>query len=148
MSQTLLRGASLICVLPLAACLTYTPLGDVTPARGAEVSATMAPLDARVGEITVHRVTHVMGRVTFADTDSIVIAGRQFTTETGSAYQSIGDLLTIPRPQLVEIKQKKVSTWKTAVAFGASGAAIAAILAGIGPLSGFGSGGGGGKPPP
>ena len=148
MSQTLLRAAPLVCLLPLTACLSYTPLGNVPPARGAEVSATVAPLDARVGELTVHRVTHVMGRVAFADADSVVIAGRQFTSEMGSAYQSIGDLVTIPRAQLVEIKQKRVSTWKTVVAVGATSAAVAAILAGIGPLSGFGGGGGDHKPPP
>ena len=139
--------ALLVCVL-LTACLSYRPLGNVTPARGAEVVATMAPLDARVGEITVHRVTNVQGRVAFADADSLVIAGTRFTSDAGTAYQSIGDLVTIPRTQLLELKQKRVSGWKTAIALGASGAAVAAILAGVGPLSGFGSGGGPPKPPP
>jgi hypothetical protein len=96
----------------------------------------------------VHHVTSVQGRVAFADADSIVIAGTRFTSEAGTAYQSIGDLLTIPRAQLLDLKQKKVSAWKTAVAFGASGAAVAAIIAGVGPLSGFGSGGGPPKPAP
>ena len=139
--------ALLVCVL-LTACLSYRPLGNVTPARGAEVVATMAPLDARVGEITVHRVTNVQGRVAFADADSLVIAGTRFTSDAGTVYQSIGDLVTIPRTQLLGLKQKRVSGWKTAIALGASGAAVAAILAGVGPLSGFGSGGGPPKPPP
>ena len=143
-----MRAALLGCLIPLSACLTYTPIGNVTPARGAEVVATVAPLDARVGEITVHRVTHIEGRVAFADADSIIIAGRQFTSEAGMPYQSIGDAVTIPRTQVLEIKQKRVSAWKTALAFGASGAAVAAILAGVGPLSGFGGGGGDHKPPP
>jgi len=77
-----------------------------------------------------------------------VIAGTRFTSDAGTAYQSIGDLVTIPRTQLLELKQKRVSGWKTAIALGASGAAVAAILAGIGPLSGFGGGGGDHKPPP
>jgi hypothetical protein len=105
-------------------------------------------MDARVGEITVHHVTHVEGRVAFADEDSIVIAGMRFTSETGTPYQSVGDQVTIPRVQILEIKQKHVSAWKTAVAFGASGAAVAAIVAGVGSLSGFGSGGGPPKPAP
>ena len=143
-----MRAAVLSCVMLLTACLSYTPMSNVMPARGAEVVATGAPLDARVGEITVHHVTNVQGRVAFADADSLVIAGTRFTTETGTAYQSIGDLLTITRTQLLELKQKRVSGWKTAIALGASGAAVAAILAGVGPLSGFGGGGGDHKPPP
>ena len=145
MTRGLVRAALLVFLIPVSACLTYTPIGNVTPARGAEVVAT---LDARVGEITVHRVTNVQGRVAFADADSLVIAGTRFTSDAGTAYQSIGDLVTIPRTQLLELKQKKVSGWKTAIALGASGAAVAAILAGVGPLSGFGSGGGPPKPPP
>ena len=144
----MLRATLLVCLMPLAACLTYTPVGNVTPSRGTEVVATFSPVDARIGEITVHRVTSVEGRVAFVDADSLVIAGRKFTSDAGTPYQSIGDLLTIPRAQLVELKQKRVSGWKTAIALGASGAAVAAIIAGVGPLSGFGSGGGPPKPAP
>ncbi len=143
-----MRVALLSCVMVLTACLSYTPLGNVVPARGAEVVATVAPLDARIGEITVHHVTRVEGRVAFADADSVVIAGRRFVSETGTEYGSIGDAVTVPRAQLLEIKQKRVSAWKTAIAFGATGAAVAAIIAGVGPLSGFGSGGGRPPPPP
>ena len=148
MTQLIVKAALLVFLIPVCACLSYRPLGDVTPVRGAEVVATVTPLDARVGEITVHHVTNVQGRVAFADADSLVIAGTRFTSDAGTAYQSIGDLVTIPRTQLLELKQKKVSGWKTAIALGASGAAVAAILAGVGPLSGFGSGGGPPKPPP
>ena len=148
MTQLIVKAALLVFLIPVCACLSYRPLGDVTPVRGAEVVATVTPLDARVGEITVHHVTNVQGRVAFADADSLVIAGTRFTSDAGTAYQSIGDLVTIPRTQLLELKQKRVSGWKTAIALGASGAAVAAILAGVGPLSGFGSGGGTTKPPP
>jgi hypothetical protein len=132
----------------LSACLTYTPLGTVSPARGAEVVARTAPLDARVGEITVHHVTSVEGRVAFADADSLVVSGLRFVSETGTEYRSIGDAVTIPHAQLLDVKQKRMSAWKTAVAFGASGAALAAIVAGVGHLAGFGSGGGNPKPNP
>lgn len=148
MKRRVVRTVLLILWVPLTACLTYKSIGNVMPVRGAEVVATVAPLEARVGEITIHRVTNVQGRVTFADGDSIVVAGTRFTSEAGTPYQSIGDLLTIPRADIVELKQKRVSGWKTAIALGASGAAVAAILAAVGPLSGFGSGGGPGKPPP
>jgi len=148
MRRVILRAALLGFTMPLSACLTYTPMGNITPARGAEVVATVTPLDVRVGEITVHHVTRVDGRVAFADADSLVVAGSRFISETGTEYRSIGDAVTIQRGQVVEIKQKRVSAWKTAIAFGASGAAVAAIIAGVGPLSGFGSGGGPPKPAP
>ena len=62
MRQSLVSAALLAFVIPLSACLSYTPLGNVTPARGAEVVATVTPIDVRVGEITVHHVTRVEGR--------------------------------------------------------------------------------------
>ena len=137
------------CVLPpLGACLSYTPLGKVTPARGADVVATVAPLEARVGEVTVHGVTRVEGRVAFADADSLVVAGTRFISQTGAEYRSIGDLVTIASAQVAEIRQRRLSPWKTAVALGAGGAAVAAIIAGVESLGGFGSGSGGGKPAP
>jgi hypothetical protein len=143
-----MRVVLLSCLAPLAACLAYTPLGNTTPTRGAEVVVRMAPLDARVGEITVHHVTRVDGRVAFADADSLVIAGSRFISETGTEYHSIGDAVTIRRAQLVEVRQKRVSAWKTGLAVGLGGAAVVAIIAGVGPLSGFGGGGGNHKPPP
>ena len=148
MTPRIVRAALLVGLIPVSACLSYTPMGNVTPVRGAEVVATVTPLDARVGEITVHHVTHVAGRVAFADSDSLVIAGTRFISETGTEYGSIGDAVTIPHAQLLEIKRKRVSAWRTGIAFGLGGAAVAAIVAGVGPLSGFGSGGGTTKPPP
>ncbi len=148
MKRNVTRATLIGLLLCLTACMSYTPLGNITPARGAEVVATVAPLDARIGELTVHGVTRVEGRVAFADSDSLIITGNRFISQTGAEYRSIGDAVTIPRAQVTEIKQKHVSAWKTAIAFGASGAAVAAIIAGVGPLAGFGSGGGTTKPPP
>ena len=148
MNKTLLRTMLFVLLLPLTACLTYKSIGDVTPARGTEVVATVAPRDARIGELTVHGVTRVEGRVAFADADSLIVAGSRFISQTGAEYRSIGDLLTISRSEVLDLKQKRISAWKTALAFGASCAAVAAIIAGVGPLSGFGSGGGKQPPPP
>jgi len=140
-----LRAVLLAFLIPLAGCLSYTPIGTTTPARGAEVEATTAPLDARVGEITVHGVTRVDGRVAFADSDSLVIVARRFVSETGTEYRSIGDAVAIQRVQLVSMKQRGLSAWKTGLAIGLTGAAVAAVIAGVGPLSGFG---GSGRPKP
>ncbi len=131
----------------LSGCLSYTRLGPAAPPRGVEVVVKpSAPLDARVGEVTIHGVTVVEGRVAYADPDSLVVAGRRFLSETATEYFSAGSLVTIPRSQIGELKQKRVSAWKTAVALGAGGAAIAAILASVGSLGGSSSGGGPPKP--
>jgi hypothetical protein len=140
-----LRAVLLAFLTPLSACLSYTPIGTTTPARGAEVEATVAPLDARVGEITVHGVTRVDGRVAFADNDSLVIVARRFLSETGTEYRSIGDAVTIQHAQLLSMKRRRLSAWKTGLAVGLTGAAVGAVIAGVGPLSGFG---GSGRPKP
>lgn len=145
MSRSEVRALLLSSLIPLSGCLSYTPIGTTTPARGAEVEATTAPLDARVGEITVHRVTRVDGRVAFADNDSLVIVARRFVSETGTEYRSIGDAVTIQRAQLLSMKQRRLSAWKTGLAIGLGGAAVGAVIAGVGPLSGFG---GSGRPKP
>ena len=132
----------------LAGCFGYRQLGTITPARGAEITASVsAPLDVRIGEITVHDVTLVQGRVTYADADSLVIAGTWFVSAAGTEYASLGSTVTIPRNQIGDLKQRRVSAWKTALALGAGGAAIVAIIVSVGPLAGSSSGGGPGKPP-
>ena len=135
------------CGIFLTACLGYAPLGPTTPARGAEIAANVSPLDVRIGEITVHDVTLAQGRVTYADADSLVIAGTRFVSAAGTEYASLGSTVTIPRSQIGDLKQRRVSAWKTALALGAGGAAIVAIIVSVGPLAGSSSGGGPGKPP-
>ena len=135
------------CGIFLTACLGYAPLGPTTPARGAEIAANVSPLDVRIGEITVHDVTLAQGRVTYADAESLVIAGTRFVSAAGTEYASLGSTVTIPRNQIGDLKQRRVSAWKTALALGAGGAAIVAIIVSVGPLAGSSSGGGPGKPP-
>ncbi len=132
----------------LAGCFGYRQLGVTTPARGIEIAATVsAPLEVRIGDITVHDITFAQGRVAYADADSIVVSGTRFVSALGTEYGSLGSPVTIPRSRVVDLKEKRVSAWKTALALGAGGAAIAAIVASVGPLSGSSSGGGPGKPP-
>jgi len=131
----------------LSGCLSYTRMGPAAPRRGVEVVVKpSAPFDARVGEVTIHGVTLVEGRVAYADPDSLVVTGRRFLSETETEYFSAGSLVTIPRTQIGELKQKRLSAWKTAVALGAGGAALAAILVSVGQLAGSTNGGGPPKP--
>jgi hypothetical protein len=132
----------------LSGCYSYTRVDTVAPPRNAEVVATLSmPVDVRVHEVTVHEVTFVEGRVAYADADSLVLSGRRFLSAGGTEYASLGSPVTILRSSIGELRHKRVSAWKTALALGAGGGAIAAIVASVGPLAGTGSGGGPPKPP-
>jgi len=147
--EGIMRFALLSWVMPLSACFAYTPLETVVPTRGSEVVANLsAPLEVRVGELTVHDVKVAHGRVAYADADSLVLSGTQFVSESGAEYGTLGTPITVPRRLIAQLSQRRVSAWKTALALGAGGAAIAAIVVSVGPLSGSSSGGGPGKPPP
>ena len=143
-----MRTAILGLITGLSGCFGYRQLGTAAPARGLEIAASVsAPLEVRIGDITVHDVTFAQGRVAYADGDSLVISGTRFVSAAGMEYASLGSLLTIPRGRVLELRERRVSTWKTALALGAGGAAIAAIVMSVGPLSGSSGGGGPGKPP-
>jgi len=144
-----MRIAALSFVILCSGCLTYTRLATPTPARGSEVLATVSvPLEVRIGEITVHDVTFARGRVAYVDSDSLVLTGTRFVSQTGTEYATLASPVTIPRSSVVELKQRRVSGWKTGLALGAGAATIAAIIAGVGPLGGSTGGGGPPKPPP
>jgi len=131
----------------LSGCFSYTRLATTTPGRGIEVVATVSsPLDVLLGDVTVHDVMRAQGRVAYADADSIVLAGTRFLSESGVEYGSLGTPVRIPRSTIADLKQRRVSAWKTALAVGVSGAALTAILASVGPLAGSSSGGGPPKP--
>src|SRR3989449_11235905 len=114
------------CGIFLTACFGYAQLGPTTPARGTEVAASVsAPLEVRIGELTVHDVTLAQGRVTYADADSLVIAGTRFVSAAGTEYGSVGSTVTIPRNQIVDLKQKRGSAGETRPALGRAGPAVA-----------------------
>ena len=144
-----MRIAALSFVILCSGCLTYTRLATPTPARGSEVLATVSvPLEVRIGEITVHDVTFAQGRVAYVDPDSLVLTGTRFVSQTGTEYATLASPVTIPQSSVVELRQRRVSGWKTGLALGAGAATIAAIIAGVGPLAGSTGGGGPPKPPP
>jgi len=131
----------------LGGCFSYVQLATGTPGRGTEVVATVrTPLEVRLGDVTVHDVILAQGRVAYADPDSIVLSGTRFLSESGVEYGSLGTSVRIERSTVTELKRRHVSAWKTALAVGASGAVLAAILASVGPLAGSSSGGGPPKP--
>ncbi len=130
----------------LSACVTYARVEGPVPLRNAEVVVTpKTPVDVLLGEITVHDVTRMEGRVAYADGDSVVLAARRFVTAVGTDYPSAGSPVTIVQDQIATLRRKRVSGWRTGLALGASGAALAAIVTSVGSLAGSG---GGGRPKP
>jgi len=146
-----LRRVAPSALLVCCGCFSYTHLDPAAPQlrRGTEVIASLGTGGGEfaVGQITIHGVTKVAGRVALADGDSLVIAARRLWSASGDDYSGDEGLITIPRGQLSGLAERRVSAWKTGVALGAGVAVLASAIAGIHQLLGSGSGGGG-KPPP
>ncbi|PYP69607.1 MAG: hypothetical protein DMD41_16590 [Gemmatimonadetes bacterium] len=129
---------SMCLVVALGGCYTYVPL-ETVPKAGAEVKAELAvPADITLREITVHGVLLAEGRVMYADADSLVLAAMQLWSASDS-YDGAHIGVTIPRKQIGTLRAKRLSGVKTGLAIGAGGAAIAAVIAAVGPLAGSGS---------
>ncbi|PYO38734.1 MAG: hypothetical protein DMD29_12195 [Gemmatimonadetes bacterium] len=131
-------------------CFSYVSLDPSAPAprRSTDVVARLvAPTDFPAGQVTVHGVIEVAGLLAYGDGDSLVIAARHVSAANGDSYAGYGGLITILRPNVATLEEKRASAWKTGIALGAGGAMFIAGMVGVRQLLGSGSGGGG-KPPP
>jgi len=134
-------------LLLLCSCVSYRELGTLTPARGAEVVATLAqPLAIPLEEVTVREVNVASGRVMYADDDSLVLAVQQFNATSGAHYPGLGTQITIERDRIATLRQRRVATARTALLLGLGAGALVAIVTSVGPL--FGSGPKGPPEPP
>jgi hypothetical protein len=128
-------------------CYSYTPLGTVTPRRGADVVARLSvPIDVPLQDLTVHGVTVAAGKVQLAGADSLVLAVERFTSEAGTDYPGLGATVTLPRSHVAALEERRISTGRTVLVLGTGAAAIAAIVGSVGPLSGSAGGPPGGPP--
>jgi hypothetical protein len=145
MSGGRMRGALVFALLLLGGCYSYAKLDTTTPpVRGWQVVATLsAPLDLQLQETTVHQVTVVAGQVVYVDPDSVVIAVSRFATASGNGYPGLGARATIRPAGVTDLQHKRISRFRTGLAFVAGAAAITGIVLSVGPLVGFGGSGGG-----
>jgi hypothetical protein len=135
--------------LLLGGCFSYVALGIATPRRGSDVIARLsAPLAVPLQDVTVREVNTTTGKVMYADEDSLVLAVERFRSEAGTDYPGLGTSITVRRNQIAELQERRVSTGKTVLLFGAGAAALAAIVYSVGPLLGSSSGAPPGPPTP
>ena len=138
----------LLLPLLLSGCFSYLPLGAATPVRGRDVIARLStPLAIPLQDVTVRQVTVTVGRVAYADTDSLVLVVERFTSDAGTDYPGLGTSVTIRRAQIGSLEERRVSKGRTILVLGGGVAAIVAIVYSVGPLLGSSAGAPPGPPP-
>ncbi len=142
------------CVRPLvvsvllAGCFSYLPLGTATPVRGRDVIARLStPLAIPLQDVTVRQVTVTVGRVAYADADSLVLVVERFTSDAGTDYPGLGTSVTIRRTQIGSLEERRVAKGRTILVLGGGVAALVAIVYSVGPLLGSSAGAPPGPPP-
>ena len=132
----------------IGGCFSYAALDAGGPRRGSDVVAQLAaPLAVPLQDVTVRQVVRATGTVSYVDQDSLVLAVERFRSEGGTEYPGLGATLAIRRSQISELRQRHVSTGRTALLLGAGAAALTAIVYSVGSLRGTGSGAPPGPPP-
>lgn len=136
-----------VCVAA-SACYGYVPLGDLPPKPGAEVRADLSqPVEFTMHQVTYRGILVAQGRLLYMDADSVVLATSRVWSSSGESYLGEGVGIVLPRGGIRQLNVKRLSAGKTVLALGAGGAAIGAVIVGVGPLIGSG-GGTKPKPPP
>jgi hypothetical protein len=142
-----LRVVALLVAVQLCGCVSYRELGSGTPARGSEVTATLAqPFPVQLQDVTVREVNVASGRVRYADADSLVLAVQQFGSVSGEHYPGLGTEITIGHGRIAALRERRVAPGRTALLLGLGAGALVAIVTSVGQL--FGSGPNGPPEPP
>jgi hypothetical protein len=127
---------SVIC----AACQSYVPLTNVAPASSANVRVTLSERASlnQYGAIG-SSVRQIEGAVRAADDSTLLISVRGVTRNMGFSEEWAGDLVSVPRRDIVGIEEKRISFPRTLATVGAfvagSLAAHSAIAGGDGTTS-------------
>ena len=140
-----------IVAMPLmAACYQYEPANRASVAPATPVSVELsASGTTNVASKIGSNVVTVQGNVTQASPSSLTIAllGVKRRGETAMSTWS-GESITLATDDIDEVKTKRLSRGRTAVASAALAAASVGIVIGIAKATGEASGSGGGRPIP
>lgn len=119
-----LWAAAALAAAPLAAagCYRYVPAGPA-PEAGTEVRATLAPPQTlRLAALEARDVAVVEGAVVRTGADTVWLSALRLTTGYGEAFLPSGETVALPRPALLELRERRVDAQR-------SGLAVAAALA-------------------
>jgi hypothetical protein len=133
-----------------AGCHRYEPVTAATVERGANVSVTLTDFGtANLGRLLGMGVGTVEGELISLSDSSLAIAVQVVRQRNGVETFWKGERVTLPRSDVAEIRQRRLSKGKSAAATVAViAAAVGAVEAFIGTGSGGSPPGGGGGPGP
>jgi hypothetical protein len=129
-------------LLLAAACHRYEPVTAATVDRGANVSVTLTDFGtANLGRLLGMGVGTVDGELLSLSDSALTIAVQLVRQRNGIETFWKGERVTIPRSDVAEIRQRRFSKGKSAVA------TVAVIAAAVGAVEAFIGTGSGGSPP-
>ena len=129
-------------LLVVSACHRYEPVTAATVDRGANVSVTLTDFGtANLGRLLGMGVGTVEGELQSLSDSALTIAVQLVRQRNGVETFWKGEAVTIPRSDVAEIRQRRFSKGKSAVA------TVAVIAAAVGAVEAFIGTGSGGSPP-
>lgn len=137
----IIRNSWVALLLLLTGCYSYATAPIGAPGRGSGVRAHLtAPESFDIGEITVQNVVQVEGEVVTWDDDTLTLSAMLLESGSGQEFLGKGYTVYVPRQQIADLEQKKISSARTGLVVGA-GIVVAALT---GALMAGGVGGGDG----
>ena len=136
------RRLAVLLIAAFAACHRYEPVTAATVERGANVSVSLTDFGtANLGRLLGMGVGTVEGELTSLSDSALTIAVQLVRQRNGIETFWKGEQVTIPRSDVAEIRQRRFSKGKSAVA------TVAVIAAAVGAVEAFIGTGSGGSPP-
>jgi hypothetical protein len=131
----------LLIAFVLTGCYGYMPVQGTSVPAGSTVRARLStPGEFRLTEISASNVDELSGEVIRADADTLALSAFWLRSRSGLEHLAAGETVAIPRTQVAEIEQRRIS-WVRTIGL-ASAASIAGALI-LGAITGYGNGGNG-----
>ena len=126
----------------LGSCHRYEPIAPATVARGTSVAVSLTDYGtANLGRLLGMGVGTIEGTLVSASDSSYTLAVQMVRQRNGVETPWRGEQVTIPRADVAEIRQRRLSRGKSALA------TLAVIAAAVGAVDTFIGTGSGGQPP-
>lgn len=124
------RCAPVLLLALTGGCFNYRPASVAELEPGMTVRAYLsqeqaAELNALIG----HRDRQVVGKVVGADPDRLLIEIRGATVNDGLSGRQLNQRIAVPRSGLMEVEERSLNGWKTALVTGGITAAVAGLVA-------------------
>lgn len=127
------------------ACYTAVPLTTDNPAPGTELIVTLTDTGgAQMASVLGPKTSGLSGRFLGQSSDSLFLGVSSVMQQSGNEVFWEGERVAVPRSGIATLRERKLSTLKSAGMVGA----LVAIIVGISAIVSSGSPGQNGTPPP